>query len=194
MRTNSTWNRNLEFNPNGATNEGAFHEAMNMAAILKAPVVFVCENNLYGEWTSAAMQTSVRDIADRATAYGIPGVIVDGMDIMAVHEAASEAVARARNGDGPTLLECKTYRFYGHYVGDPVVYRNKEEAEDWIQNRDPLALFEARATESGVVEPDGFRLIDGEVEVLMREAVEEAERAPKPDPADLLTDVYVRYP
>ncbi|MDP6978952.1 MAG: thiamine pyrophosphate-dependent enzyme, partial [Myxococcota bacterium] len=126
-------------------------------------------------------------------AYGMNAVIADGMDFFDVYEKAGEAIERARRGEGPTLLECKTYRFYGHFVGDPTAYRNKEEAEDWIQNRDPLDLFEARVTEAGIVEAGDLREIDGEVDELMREAAEAAEAAPFPDPADVHTDVYVRY-
>ncbi|MFP6835305.1 MAG: thiamine pyrophosphate-dependent dehydrogenase E1 component subunit alpha, partial [Pseudomonadales bacterium] len=135
----------------GATNEGAFHEAVNMAAMLKAPVVFVCENNLYAEWTPTAMQTSVRDIADRSASYGIPGVIVDGMDIMAVHEAAVEAIARARNGEGPTLLECKTYRFYDHVGRDfGMLKRDEDEVARW-RARDPIKLWREALAEQGVL-------------------------------------------
>jgi pyruvate dehydrogenase E1 component alpha subunit len=135
----------------------------------------------------------VKDIAERAAAYGMRAEIADGMDFFDVYEKAGQAIARAREGEGPTLLECKTYRFHGHYVGDTTAYRSKEEAEDWIQNRDPLGIFESKAGEAGVVEGDDLRAIDGEVDALLREAVEEAERAPLPEADDVLTDVYVRY-
>ncbi len=164
-----------------------------MAANWKLPALYVCENNGFGEFTPTEFVVPVKDIVERAAAYGMRAVIADGMDFFDVTEKAAEAIALARAGEGPTLLECKTYRFYGHYVGDPTPYRNKEEAEDWIQNKDPLDLFERRVTESGVLDGDAFRTVDGEVEQLLREAVEEAEAAPLPDPADVLTDVYVRY-
>jgi pyruvate dehydrogenase E1 component alpha subunit len=177
----------------GATNQGQFHESLTMASNWKLPAVYVCENNGFGEFTPTEFVVPVKDIAERAAAYGMRAVIADGMDFFDVHEKAGEAIELARQGAGPTLLECKTYRFYGHYVGDPTPYRSKEEAEDWIQNRDPLDLFEARVTEAGIVEPDALRAIDGEVAELLREAAAQAEEDPLPDPADVLTDVYVRY-
>jgi pyruvate dehydrogenase E1 component alpha subunit len=177
----------------GATNQGQFHESLTMASNWKLPAVYVCENNGFGEFTPTEFVVPVKDIVERAAAYGMRAVIADGMDYFDVAEKAAEAIALARDGAGPTLLECKTYRFYGHYVGDPVVYRDKEEAESWIQNRDPLVLFEARITESGVVESDALRTVDGEVDALLRAAVEEADAAPFPEPGDVLTDVYVRY-
>lgn len=183
----------VAFFGDGATNQGQFHESLTMASNWKLPALYVCENNGFGEFTPTEFVVPVKDIAERAAAYGMRSVIADGMDFFDVHEKAGEAIERARQGEGPTLLECKTYRFYGHFVGDPTPYRNKEEAEDWIQNRDPLDLFEARATESGVVDADALRTVDGEVAELLREAVESAERDPLPDAADVLTDVYVRY-
>jgi pyruvate dehydrogenase E1 component alpha subunit len=183
----------VAFFGDGATNQGQFHESLTMASNWKLPALYVCENNGFGEFTPTEFVVPVHDIVERAAAYGMRAVIADGMDYFDVAEKAAEAIALARAGEGPTLLECKTYRFYGHYVGDSTAYRNKEEAEDWIQNRDPLVLFESRASESGVVESDALRTIDGEVEALMREAVEDAEAAPFPEPADVMTDVYVRY-
>lgn len=177
----------------GATNQGQFHESLTMAANWKLPVVYVCENNGFGEFTPTEFVVPVKDIADRAISYGMRSVIADGMDFFDVYEKAGEAIELARRGDGPTLLECKTYRFYGHYVGDQTPYRNKEEAEDWIQNRDPLDIFESKASEAGIVDSDEFRNIDGEVAALLNEAAEEAEAGPLPAVGDLLTDVYVRY-
>jgi pyruvate dehydrogenase E1 component alpha subunit len=177
----------------GATNQGQFHESLTMASNWKLPAVYVCENNGFGEFTPTEFVVPVKDIAERAAAYGMRAEIADGMDFFDVYEKAGQAIARAREGEGPTLLECKTYRFHGHYVGDTTAYRSKEEAEDWIQNRDPLGIFESKAGEAGVVEGDDLRAIDGEVDALLREAVEEAERAPLPEADDVLTDVYVRY-
>jgi len=181
----------VAFFGDGATNQGQFHESLNMAANWKLPAVYVVENNGFGEFTPTEFVVPVRDIADRAISYGMRSDIADGMDFFDVYAKAGEAIEHARAGQGPTLLECKTYRFYGHFVGDPLVYRNKQEAEDWIQNKDPLDIFERKATEAGVLEADDLRTIDGEVAALINEAVDEAERAPLPDPAEVLTDVYV---
>jgi pyruvate dehydrogenase E1 component alpha subunit len=188
-----TQNVAVGFFGDGATNQGQFHESLTMASNWKLPALYVCENNGFGEFTPTEFAVPVKDIAERAAAYGMRAEIADGMDFFDVHEKAGRAIARAREGEGPTLLECKTYRFYGHYVGDTTAYRNKEEAEDWIQNRDPLAIFESRAVEAGFVESDDLRAIDGEVDALLGEAVEEAEQAPLPEADDVLTDVYVRY-
>jgi pyruvate dehydrogenase E1 component alpha subunit len=173
----------------GASNQGQFHEALNLAAVWKLPAVFVVENNGYGEATPMEFVTPLRDIAVRATAYGIPGVIADGMDFFDVHEKAGEAVARARRGEGPTLLECKTYRYFGHYVGDYLKYRTKEEAERW-RARDPLLAFERRTVAAGVMEPGNLHRIDAEVAAEIEAAVTAAEAAAPPTVDDLLRDVY----
>ncbi len=174
----------------GATNEGAFHEAINMAAVLKAPVVFVCENNGYGEWSPTASQTAINDIADRAVAYGIPGVVIDGMDLMAVHEAATEAVQRARAGEGPTLLECKTYRFYDHVGRDfGVLQRDEEEIAYW-RARDPIDAWRDRLIELEVIDTEQFTALQQEVIAEMEAAIEWAEAQPDPLPEELYTDVY----
>jgi pyruvate dehydrogenase E1 component alpha subunit len=175
----------------GATNQGQFHEALNLAAVWKLPAVFVVENNGYGEATPTEFVTPVRDLAVRGAAYAMPSAIADGMDFFDVHEKAGEAIARARRGEGPTLLECKTYRYFGHYVGDPLTYRTKEEAEEWRQHRDPLARFEERVVREGLVHPGNLRRIDQEVSDLIEAAVQAAGEAPFPDAGDLLTDVYV---
>ena len=176
----------------GAANQGQFHEALNLAAVWKLPAVYVVENNGYGEATPTEFVTPVRDLAERATSYGMPGVIADGMDFFDVYEKAGAALARARRGEGPTLLECKTYRYYGHYVGDPLTYRTKEEAEQWKQTRDPLMRFEERVLADGIMEEGNLRRIDGEVSALIDAAVAAAEQAPFPPAEDLLTDVYVK--
>src|SRR5262249_53893390 len=144
----------VSFFGDGATNEGSFHESLNLAAIYKLPVVFVIENNGYGEATPVEFHVAVQDLAVRAQGYGMPGVVVDGMDFFDVLAKASEAVARARRGEGPTLLECKTYRYFGHYVGDPLTYRAKDESEQVRTTRDPLASFERRVV-SGRAPPPG---------------------------------------
>ncbi len=174
----------------GATNEGAFHEAVNMAAILKAPVVFVCENNGYGEWSPTATQTSVEDIADRARAYGIPGVVIDGMDVTAVHEAALEAVDRAREGAGPTLLECKTYRFYDHVGRDfGILQRDPDEIAFW-RARDPITQWRQKLIDINVLSAAEADRIAGESAAEMESAIEWAESQPDPAPDALFTDVY----
>lgn len=174
----------------GATNEGAFHEAVNMAAILKAPVVFVCENNGYGEWSPTASQTSVSDIADRAAAYDIPGVIVDGMDIMAVHEAATEAIARARGGQGPSLLECKTYRFYDHVGRDFGILKRDEEEVAYWRARDPIVQWQKALVERGLITEQEASSLREEIVQEMEDAIVWAEQGPDPEPADLWRDVY----
>ena len=174
----------------GASNEGALHEAINMAAGMKAPLVFVCENNLYVEWSPLETTTSVSDIADRAGGHGIPGVIVDGMDLMAVHEAASEAIERARRGDGPTLLECKTYRFYDH-VGRDFGMLDRDEAEmaSW-RARDPILLWRKELASRGVLSEAEADAITARIGAEMDAAIEFAEASPDPEPADLMRDVY----
>ncbi|MCP3983297.1 MAG: hypothetical protein GY723_02855 [bacterium] len=188
-----TKNVAVAFFGDGATNQGQFHESLTMAANWKLPALYVCENNGFGEFTPTEFAIPVKDIVDRAASYGMRAVIADGMDFFDVFEKAGNAIDAARAGEGPTLLECKTYRFCGHFVGDPTPYRNKQEAEDWIQNRDPLDIFERKAAESGLLLGDDFRTIDLEVDELLNEAVDEAEKAPHPAPEDVLTDVYVRY-
>ncbi len=188
-----TNNVTVGFFGDGATNQGQFHESLTMASNWKLPVVYVCENNGFGEFTPTEFVVPVKDIAERATSYGMRAEIADGMDFFDVYEKAGEAIELAREGNGPTLLECKTYRFHGHYVGDQTPYRNKEEAEDWIQNRDPLDIFEEKVSEAGLLTFDDFRTVDGEVAAHLVEAVEAAEQDPSPDVAELLTDVYVKY-
>ncbi len=181
----------VSFFGDGATNQGQFHEALNLAAIWKLPAIFVLENNGYGEATPTEHVTPVTDLAVRAQSYAMANAVVDGMDYFDVQDATAAAIARARAGDGPTLLECKTYRFYGHFVGDPLTYRTKAEADGWKATRDPLQKFEARAVETMLVEEASLRRIDREVAIAVDAAVEAAERAPFPDPSDVLTDVYV---
>ena len=181
----------IAFFGDGASNQGQFHEALNIAAIWKLPVVFVCENNGYGEATPMEFVTSVLDIAERAKSYAMHSLIADGMDFFDVYEKAGEAIARARTGDGPTLLECKTYRFMGHYIGDNLAYRSKEESEMWKQKRDPLDRFEAHVLEAGLVDADTLRTVDGDVVRLLEESVAFAEASPFPTPDQVTTDVYV---
>jgi len=167
----------------GAANEGAFHEGLNFAAVQRLPVVFVCENNLYGASTPFTRVSLLEDVAARAAAYGVPGRIVDGMDVLAVREATSEAVAAARAGDGPTLVECKTYRYVGHSRSDARGYRTREEEAEW-KERDPIARLRAQLSDADAVR------IEAEVEEELDEAVEFARNSPDPDPAELPGDVY----
>jgi acetoin:2,6-dichlorophenolindophenol oxidoreductase subunit alpha len=166
----------------GATNQAYFHECMNMAAIQRLPVVFVCENNLYAEFTPLAQATAGADIAARAAAYGTPAAVVDGNDLWAMRAAATGAVQRARAGDGPTLLECKTYRHYGHSKGDPAPYRTQEELEQWFE-RDPLKLARTRLLHDGLGEELVAAAEQGAT-AQIDQAVESALAAPYPDPAE----------
>jgi pyruvate dehydrogenase E1 component alpha subunit len=171
----------------GATNQAYFHECMNMAAVQSLPVVFVCENNLYAEFTPLADATAGADIAARAGAYGMPSAVVDGNDLWAVREAAAEAVSRARGGEGPTLLECRTYRHYGHSKSDPAPYRTKEEVEQWME-RDPLKLARPRLLEEGLTE-EQVAAVEAAIGAELEQAVENALAAPYPDPvADAATE------
>jgi pyruvate dehydrogenase E1 component alpha subunit len=181
----------ISFFGDGASNEGAFHEAANMAALYKLPVIFVCENNGYGEYTPQAKHQAIVDVADRAPGYGMPGVIVDGMDAVAVYEAAGEAIARARAGDGPTLLECKTYRFYDHVGvrGMGMNYRTEEEVEQWKQ-RDPIVLLEQRLAEQDILSKEAAQAVHDQVTREVDAAVKFANESPMPDPCALLEDVY----
>ena len=167
----------LAFFGDGAINEGSFHEAANLAGLWKLPVIFFCENNLYGEGTPQDMQTPIADLARRADGYGFPGVIVDGNDVLAVYDATQEARNRALAGGGPALIEAKTYRFRGHYEGDPQVYRRPGELEAW-QARDPVPAFRARLIAAGVFEEDGLVEIETSVQSQLDEAVAFAAASP----------------
>jgi TPP-dependent pyruvate/acetoin dehydrogenase alpha subunit len=166
----------------GAANQGYFHECLNFAQVLGLPAVFVCENNLYGEFTPMGTVTAGGDIAARGVAYGMPSAVVDGNDLWAVRAAAREAVERARSGDGPTLLECRTYRHYGHSKSDPATYRPKDEVEEWL-GRDPLDLARSRLLELGVGEEE-VQSVEEETRARMDRAIEAALAAPYPDPGD----------
>lgn len=179
----------VAFFGDGATNIGAFHEALNLAAVWKLPVLFVCENNLYMEYTPIASVTAVaRPAADRAPAYGIPGETVDGNDVVAVRDAVAALAGRARAGDGPALLEAATYRHFGHSRSDPATYRPAEEVERWLKH-DPLDIARGRLTELGVPE-ETLTAADERALDVVRKAVEAAKNAPAPDPEQALTDVW----
>lgn len=172
-----------------STNQGTFHESLNMAAIWKLPIIFVCENNNYGISMSQARHQAIKDVADRGAAYGIPGIAVDGNDVMAVNEAAAEAVARARKGQGPTLLECKTYRWRGHFEGDPANYKPKEEQEAWLK-KDPIPRFTKFLKENNILTAEELAALDQQVQEEMAEAIRFAEESPSPTADAVVQDVY----
>jgi TPP-dependent pyruvate/acetoin dehydrogenase alpha subunit len=178
----------VAFFGDGASNQGSFHEAANVAAVWELPVVFVCENNLYAVSTPQARHTRLKDLSERAKAYGFPGVSVDGNDAVEVYKAAADAVRRARGGQGPTLLECKTYKWMGHYIGDPGAYRPPEEVERW-KGKDPLPRFEAYLTGCGVLAADEIAGVHQEVERELEAAVEFARQSPMPLPEQALEDL-----
>lgn len=174
----------------GANNEGAFHEALNMAAVWKLPVIFVCENNGYGMSTSTARSTAVANIADRAGAYSMPGVIVDGNVLSEVAEATHNAVERAKRGEGPSLIECKTYRYRGHSKSDRNRYRTKDEIDDWMSNRDPIVRFEAQLREFGIANDAELDAIRQSVRDEIAAGIEFAKASPAPDVSELAENVY----
>ncbi len=176
----------------GASNQGTFHEALNLASIWNLPCVFVCENNGYAEATAPSYSTAVEDIANRAVSYGMPGIVVDGQDVIEVYTVAKQAVLRARNGGGPTLIEAKTYRYYGHFEGDAMKYRTAAEQAEYRQ-RDPLKIFAEAIAPLAAISPDEMHAIDQQVDENMRAAIDFAQSAPFPDPEECLTDVYVSY-
>ncbi len=181
----------VTFFGDGATNIGAFHESANFAAIWNLPVIFVCENNGYAEFTSQERHMRLTDIAERAASYGMPGIIVDGMDALAVRGAMLDAVARAKRGEGPTLIEAKTYRYFDHQgiKGMRIPYRDPVEVEAW-QSRDAIALIEAIGLERGLATAEDFATIWEETEAGIEDGIEFARNSPDPDPADILDDVY----
>ena len=184
----------VAFFGDGGANQGVLHESMNLASVWKLPVVFCCENNGYAESTPVEYALSTAHVSDRAAGYNMPGLNVDGMDLFAVYEAAGQAIARARAGEGPSLLECRTYRYYGHTVFDnPLSYRTKEE-EDYWHERDPLKLFRERVLPEGDITSEELDQLDKDAEELMEEAIRFADASPLPQPSELYEDVYVGYP
>ena len=186
---NETDNVSICFLGDGASNQGTTHEAMNMAAVWKLPVVFVVENNGYGEFTPQSEHQTLVDIADRAAAYDIPGGVVNGNDVMAVYEGVSKAIERARKGEGPSVVECKTFRIRGHYEGDPQAYRPKGEVEEW-KKKCPIENFAAKLLEREVLTGEKINEIEAIAKKEMEDAVLFAEESPYPDVSELMTDVY----
>jgi pyruvate dehydrogenase E1 component alpha subunit len=173
----------------GASNQGTFHESINIASAWSLPVIFVCENNLYAMGTRQSRIMNIENIADRAVAYGIPGVTVDGNDVLAVFEASQKAVDRARGGGGPTLIECKTYRHKGHSRVDPAKYRPKEEVEQWLA-RDPLKRFKGILLQNSEFAESEVQEIEEKVAADIEDAVKFAVQSPYPAPEEALEDVY----
>jgi TPP-dependent pyruvate/acetoin dehydrogenase alpha subunit len=176
----------------GAAEQGTMHESMNLAAIWKLPVVFLCENNGYAESTPWGYHCAAKDISDRAVAYDMPGATVDGTDFFAIYEAAAEAIGRARRGEGPSLIEARGFRYYGHFQGDATLYFTEEEK---ARNRanDPIDKFRKRVLDRKFLTADELAEIDAKAQAAVEAAVKFAEESPFPDPAEVTTDVYVQY-
>ncbi len=183
----------ISFSGDGAANQGTVHEAMNMASVWDLPVIFVIENNGYAEATAQTFSSKGIDIAKRADGFSMPGVVVDGHDFFAVHEVAGEAIRRARSGGGPSMIECKVNRYFGHFEGDAQTYRGENEVENVRKEKDCLMLFRQRVTSADLVDEADLDKIDEEVATLIDESVKKAKAAPDPSPDKLLTDVYVNY-
>ncbi len=166
---------------------------MNLASIWKLPVVFVCENNFYAEATPSSYHCAAGEICARAAAYDIPGLAIDGTDVFAVYEASGEAIARARRGEGPSLIEARAFRYHGHFVGDAQTYKTKEEVEGY-KARDPIITFKKRVLEHRLISEAELARVDNRVKEAIEEAVRFAEKSPYPAPEECLADVYVNYP
>ncbi len=190
MKLQGKPNVTVAFFGDGASNQGTFHESLNLASVWKLPVIFVCENNQFGMTVPVEQSTSVKDISVRGVGYNMPGVTVDGNDVEAVYNAFAEAKARAIAGEGPTLIEAKTYRWRGHWTGDPEVYRDRKVTEEWKEKRDPIKLFRAYIAEHKLADEKELDEIDAEVAKEMEAAVDFALNSPEPDPAHVLDDVF----
>ena len=183
----------MAFIGDGASNQGTVFEALNLASVLNLPMIFMYEHNGYGEFTGADYHVGGGDIVGRAKAFGMPGEKVDGTDFFAVYEAVGNAVERARSGGGPSAIEAHAMRFFGHFEGDPQLYRAKDEVKNLRENSDPIKKFIARVTDSGQVTMDELTAIDSEILAMIDEKVEAAKAAPEPPPDALYTDVYINY-
>ena len=183
----------MAFIGDGASNQGTVFEALNLASVLELPMIFMYEHNGYGEFTGADYHVGGGDILGRAKAFGMPGEKVDGTDFFAVYEAVGNAVERARSGGGPSAIEAHAMRFFGHFEGDPQLYRAKDEVKNLRENSDPIKKFIARVTDSGQVTMDELTAIDSEILAIIDEKVEAAKAAPEPPPDALYTDVYINY-
>ncbi|MBO1003243.1 thiamine pyrophosphate-dependent dehydrogenase E1 component subunit alpha [Pseudogracilibacillus auburnensis] len=180
----------LCFFGDGATNEGAFHESLNLASVWDLPMVFFCENNLYGMSGSIKEMANVEHIADRAKAYGIPGVTIDGNNVLEVAATTAEAVERARKGEGPTLIEAETYRWRGHSRSDARKYRTRDEEKDWRKNRDPIALFKEQLIKEEILTEESSKELEDKVDAEVAEAVKFAEESAEPSIETLTADIF----
>ncbi len=175
----------------GASNQGTVHESMNLASIWSLPIIFVVENNCYAEFMNQKDHMRVENVSDRAAGYGIPAEVVDGNDIIAVHKAAAKAVSLVRSGKGPVMIECKTFRIAGHFLGDPETYRDPKEVQEWQhESKDPIPRFEKILLKKKVLTAAGISEIKQKASEELEQAVEFAKSCPNPDPVDLMTDVY----
>lgn len=179
----------VSFFGDGASNQGTFHESLNLASIWKLPVIFVCENNQFAISVPVGQSTSVKDIGLRGKAYDMPGVTVDGNDVFAINDAAEKAIKRAKQGKGPTLIECKTYRWKGHWTGDPEVYRSREDVAAWME-RCPIKRLREYMIEEKITTAKELDAIEAAAQAAVEEAVEFAVNSPEPDPATVMDDVY----
>ena len=179
----------VSFFGDGASNQGSFHEALNLASVWDLPVIFICENNSYAESTPQWQHQKIKDVSIRAISYDIPGVTVDGNDVMTVFEATQKGVRRARDGEGPTLIEAKTYRWMGHYIGDPASYRPEKEAEEW-KKKCPIKRFKEKLLKEELLQENELEKIEKEVKERIEEAVAFARKSPLPKLEEALEDVY----
>jgi TPP-dependent pyruvate/acetoin dehydrogenase alpha subunit len=179
----------IHFFGDGASNRGDFHESLNIAGVMKLPIVYVCDNNCYAMSVPAACALAIKDIAIRANGYGFPGVVVDGNDVLAVYEATQQAITRARRGEGPTLIECKTYRWLGHSINDPGVYRTAEEVDSW-KKKCPLKRFEEQLRKQSLLDDAKVKEVYTGVQAEIEDAIRYAEASPLPLPEDTLLGVY----
>lgn len=179
----------VAFFGDGASNQGTFHEAINFAAALKLPVLFVCENNQFGVGTRITESTAIQDIAKRADGYGIPGVIADGMDVFSVYEAAKPLIGNARKGGGPALLELKTWRYRAHFQGEPASYRTKEEEDQWL-DKDPIRIAGQKFSNNGLLSAEDIRQLEKDADRELAEAVSFARNSAFPDPSEALENVF----
>lgn len=173
----------------GSTNEGLFHESLNMAGLWKLPIIYICENNLYALSTPYKKAFASKTIAERASAYNMPGIAVDGMNVLAVRAATKEAAERARRGEGPTLIECKTYRFFGHSRGDVAIYRTREEEAQW-KERCPVATFGQKLLQDGILTSEEIAIIEKEIAERLQEACDFADKSPYPTIESMFEDIY----
>lgn len=180
----------VTFFGDGASNQGTFHESLNLASVWKLPLVFVCENNGFAISVPVSQSTSVKDIADRAAGYAMPGIVVDGNDVIAILDVFSQCLERARKGEGPSLIEAKTYRWKGHWTGDPEVYRTREEVAAWME-KCPIKRFRTYLLEKGVAAENELAAIDAQAQKEVAEAAQFALASPEPDPAHVMDGMYV---